>query len=115
VWQQKRYKYRYRYAYRPEVHIYKDGSSYIMDVSVMNEPIEVVPAQVATEGTIVSEFTGFNQDMTFEFQNGQTWGQAEYKYSYHYAYRPHGIVINGINGYQLHVDGMSETVRVRRA
>jgi len=115
VWQQKRYRYKYKYSYRPEVRIYRDGGKYMMEVAVMDEPIEVVRVDIAVEGTIVSDFSGYNQDMKFEFQNGQVWEQAEYKYSYHYAYRPHAVVVNGVNGYELHVDGMSETVRVRRA
>jgi hypothetical protein len=96
------------------VRVYRDGSHYMMEVAVMDEPIEVVRADIVVEGPIVSEFSGFNQDMKFEFQNGQVWEQAQYKYSYHYAYRPHAIVVNGLNGQELHVDGMSETVRVRR-
>ncbi len=108
------YRYKYKYAYRPEVRIYQDGGEYMMEVSCMDEPIAVVRADIAVEGAIVSDFTGFNQGMKFEFQNGQVWEQAEYKYSYHYAYRPQARVVDGTNGHELHVDGMSETVRVRR-
>jgi hypothetical protein len=86
VWQQKKYRYKYKYAYRPKVRIYRDGGKYIMEVSCMDEPIAVVRADIAVEGAIVSDFSGFNQGMKFEFQNGQFWEQAEYKYSYHYAY-----------------------------
>jgi hypothetical protein len=114
VWQQKRYRYRYKYAYRPEVRIYRQGGDYMMEVSCMDEPISVVRANLVVEGAIVSDFTGFNQGMKFEFQNGQIWEQAEYKYSYHYAYRPQAVVVDGINGCELHVDGLSDTVRVRR-
>jgi hypothetical protein len=109
VWQQKRYPYKYKYAYRPEVRIYREGGDYMMEVRCMDEPISVVRADLVVEGAIVSDFTGFNQGMKFEFQNGKIWEQAEYKYSYHYA-----LVVDGINGCELHVDGLSETVRVRR-
>src|SRR6202023_336528 len=71
VWQQKRYRYRYKYAYRPEVRIYRQGGDYMMEVSCMDEPISVVRANLVVEGAIVSDFTGFNQGMKFEFQNGQ--------------------------------------------
>lgn len=114
VWQQRRYRYRYRYAYRPEVRIYKEGGRYMMEVAVMDELIEVVQASLIVDGPIVSDFSGFNQDMKFEFQNGQIWEQAEYKYNYHYAYRPDAVIVDGINGHELHVDGMDESVRVRR-
>jgi hypothetical protein len=114
VWRQKRYHYKYKYAYRPKVRIYQDGAECMMEVAVMDEPIAVRRANIAVEGPIVSEFSGFNQHMRFEFANGQVWEQAEYKYSYHYAYRPDATVLDGGNGYELHVDGMDESVRVRR-
>jgi hypothetical protein len=114
VWQQKKYQYRYKYAYRPEVRIYRDGTKYMMEVAVMSEPIEVVHVDIMVEGPIVSDFTGFDGDMKFEFKNGQIWQQAEYKYAYRYAYRPDAVIVNGVNGYTLHVDGMSDTVRVKR-
>ncbi len=114
AWQQRRYKYKYKYAYRPHVHIYKYDGKYLMEVEVMDEPVEVTPVNIAVEGTIVSDFSGFNGKSIFEFSNGQIWRQAEYKYSYHYAYRPTGIVVNGVNGNELSVEGMSDTVRVDR-
>ncbi|MFA6392725.1 MAG: hypothetical protein WCW54_01405 [Candidatus Paceibacterota bacterium] len=115
VWQQKRYKYMYRYAYRPYVRIYRDGTKWILEVKLTGcEPIEVIKVDIIQEGPIVSNFKGFFQNARFEFQNGNIWEQAEYKYNYHYAFRPHAVIINGVNGYELSVDGMSETVRVKR-
>jgi hypothetical protein len=114
VWQQKRYKYKYKYKYRPSVRIYRDGGSYSMEVESMTEPVEVVRASVVEDGTIVSDFSGFDGSSKFQFENGHIWEQAEYKYSYHYAYRPHATIVDGINGRELSVDGMSETVRVNR-
>lgn len=50
---------------------------------------------VVYEGTIKGKFTGFkNRDTTFEFTNGQIWKQGEYKYLYHYAYRPQAKIID---------------------
>lgn len=81
----------------------------------MSEPIEVARASVLEQGTIVSDFNGFDGSSRFEFQNGHVWQQAEYKYSYHYAYRPNAMVVSGVTGVILYVEGMSETVQVRRA
>ncbi len=115
VWQQKRYKYKYKYTYRPHVKIFQnDNGAYFMQLDCMDEPIEVVRVSLVTEGTIVSDFNGFNHNMVFEFQNGQKWEQTESKYKYHYAYRPHAIVVDGINGKVLHVTGMDENVRVQK-
>lgn len=79
----------------------------------MDEPIEVVRVNIIEEGTIVSNFNGFDGSSRFEFQSGRVWQQAEYRYSYHYAYRPQALVVDGVNGTVLHVEGMSEQVGVR--
>lgn len=114
VWQQAHYRYCYHYAYRPEVEIRQGGSGHVMEVPCMGEAIEVTQATIVTEGAIVSRFTGFHADAEFEFINGQIWKQSEYKYAYHYAYRPEALVIDGMNGLVLNVEGMGQTVRVRR-
>ena len=114
VWQQRRYKYKYKYHYRPRVRIYQNQGRWLMECDCMDEPIEVVRADILEQGTIVSDFDGFRGKSRFEFQSGRVWEQAEYKYSYHYAYRPQGVVISGVNGVELHVDGMSEQVAVRQ-
>jgi hypothetical protein len=115
VWQQRRYKYKYKYKYRPQVRIYSDNGRRLMEFECMDESIEVVRANVLEEGTIVSDFNGFDGESRFEFASGRVWAQAEYKYCYHYAYRPHAMVVDGVDGTVLHVEGMNETVRVRRA
>lgn len=115
VWQQCRYKYKYKYKYRPRVRIYSEQGKRLMEFECMDEPIEVVHATVLEEGTIISDFNGFDGSSRFQFDSGRVWEQAEYKYSYHYAYRPQAIVVDGVNGVMLHVEGMNEGVRVRRA
>jgi hypothetical protein len=115
VWQQSRHLYRYKYSYRPRVRIFEQGGSYHLQIDGMEEAVVVMRARILEEGAIVSSFDGFSGSSRFEFQNGREWIQAEYKYAYHYAHRPKAIVIEGVNGTEIHVDGMSETVRVRRA
>jgi hypothetical protein len=67
------------------------------------------------EGAIVSDFRGFkNRDTLFKFGNGHVYRQNEYRYAYHYAYRPTAWVIDGRNGVELHVEGMDESVSVKR-
>lgn len=114
VWQQRRYKYKYKYKYRPRVRVYQEQGRWFMEFDCIDEPIEVVRANVVEEGTIVSDFRGFDGSSRFQFQNGRVWQQAEYKYNYHYAHRPHAVIVEGVNGLEIQVDGMSETVRVRR-
>jgi hypothetical protein len=115
VWQQKHYKYMYKYAYRPHVRVYKNNGKWILEVQISGcEPIEVIRVYKLVEGQIVSDFKGFSQNARFQFQNGSIWEQSEYKYNYHYAYRPNAYIVDGINGIILSVDGMSETVKVRK-
>lgn len=115
IWQQRRYKYKYKYKYRPHVRLYKERGHFMMGFDCMDQPIEVVRVNILEDGVIVSDFEGFDGDTRFEFESGRVWEQAEYKYSYHYAYRPHAIVVDGINGVELQVEGMNDAVRVRRA
>ena len=114
IWQQRRYKYNYKYKYRPHVRIYSDGGRWMAEFDCMADPIEVVRANLLDEGTITSDFKGFDGNARFAFNSGHVWRQAEYKYCYHYAHRPTAMVVDGVNGIVLHVEGMSETVQVRR-
>jgi hypothetical protein len=114
VWQQRRYKYKYKYKYRPRVRIYSQQGKRWMEFDCMNEPIEVVKATILEEGAIISDFNGFDGNSRFQFESGHVWEQAEYKYSYHYAYRPRAIIVDGIDGVVLHVEGMNDCVRVKR-
>ncbi len=67
------------------------------------------------EGTIKGSFKGFkNRDTIFEFTNGQIWKQNEYKYHYHYAYRPEAKIIDKGGRYYLEVDGVSDSVEVKK-
>lgn len=114
VWQQRRHKYQYHYIYQPTARVSQAGSGYLIAVEGMADSVEVVRVRIVEEGTIVSDFKGFSGDAKFQFQGSTTWIPAEYKYNYHYAYRPHAMVIDGVNGCELFVEGMQDTVRVRR-
>lgn len=114
TWQQRRYRYKYKYKYRPRVRVYEEQGRKMMAFDCMDEPIEVVRANLLEDGIIVSDFNGFDGSSRFEFDSGNVWEQAEYKYSYHYAYRPQAIIVDGIGGVTLHVEGMSDEVQVRR-
>lgn len=115
VWQQRRYKYKYCYKYRPRVRIYQTNGTWMAEFDCMEEAIEVVRAELIEEGPITSEFKGFHSGARFTFANGRVWEQAEPKHSYHYAHRPQALVVHGINGIELHIEGMDDYVTVRRA
>ncbi len=73
---------------------------------------------IVTEGQLKGSFKGFkNRETIFEFSSGlhRKWRQAEYKYLYHYAYMPRAKVIQKGGRYELHVEGLSDSVEVQRA
>lgn len=71
---------------------------------------------IAEEGQLKGSFKGFkNRETIFEFYGGRKWLQAEYKYNYHYAYMPRAKVIQEGGRYILTVEGMGDSVEVRRA
>ena len=115
IWQQKVYKYRYKYKYRPNVRIFSKNGHYHIEIEDMDETVSVIRVSLVEDGQIVSDFDGYKQDSRFVFENGNVYIPSEYKHNYHYAYNPRAIVIDGINGLELWVDGMTESIRVQRA
>ena len=113
AWQQSRYKYKYKYKYRPRARLYREGSKWFLHPECMDEPVEVRRVSVLAEGQVVSDFKGFSGDSVFELTDGTIWEEAEYKYEYHYAYRPDAVVVDGASGIEIHIEGMSQGNRVR--
>ena len=71
---------------------------------------------IVEEGQIKGAFRGFKDTGTvFEFYGGRKWKQAVYKYHYHYAYMPQAKVVQEGGRYTLLVEGMNDSVEVRRA
>jgi hypothetical protein len=74
-----------------------------------------VPTSMVIESRIDGEFEGWTGETIFPLQNGQYWLQAVYAYFYRYAYAPSvRIVRDAGSRYQLHVDGVSNSVAVER-
>lgn len=71
-----------------------------------------------TRGTIESqiegEFSDWEGETVFVLTNGQIWQQASYDYTYHYAYRPEVLIYAVTGGWEMKVEDMDETVRVKR-
>lgn len=66
------------------------------------------------DGQIEDEFEGFDDEMIFELTDGTIYFQKNYKYHYHYVYRPNVKIYN--NGYSkiLVVDGVNDYVEVEQ-
>lgn len=66
------------------------------------------------ESYIKGSFHGWSGETLFRLGNGQYWVQARYAYRYHYAYRPKAR-ISSINGkYIMEVQGMNDSIQVKR-
>ena len=50
----------------------------------------------------------------FALDNGQIWQQAEYDYTYHYAFRPDVTIYSTSEGYRMKVEDLDETILVSR-
>ncbi|WP_226035409.1 hypothetical protein [Aquibacillus saliphilus] len=113
-WVQSNYAYNYHYAYRPHVQIIEKVNRYYLEVEGMNNSIEVRKLFSVIESVVTNDFNGWDGETIFELQNGQVWQQASYAYNYHYAYIPQIIIYESGGGYKLHVEGVTETLPVRR-
>lgn len=70
--------------------------------------------EIVRRSAINGEFTGFGDGILFRFVDGTTWVQAQYKYWYHYAYRPKATILRKDGLRYIQVDEKSEVVPVRQ-
>ena len=68
----------------------------------------------ALESTISGDIEGWDGETVFKLDNGQIWKQAEYAYTYFYAYRPDVTIYQTSSGCRMKVEDESDTVLVRR-
>lgn len=111
-WIQKRYKYWYHYAYRPEVEILYNNGAYMLNVA--GRSIEVRQVHDVVESAIDGDFNGWEGESSYKLINGQVWKQCQYKYEYHYAYRPDVLIYSANGSYVMAVEGTRAYVRRER-
>ncbi len=66
------------------------------------------------ESQIDGEFQGWDGETIFKLLNGQIWQQSSYQYHYHYAYMPKVTIYRTDGGYKMKVDGVDQTIYVKR-
>lgn len=113
-WIQAKHSIKHHHAYRPSAKVIEEGGIYYLEVQGLSDRLQVKKVSNVIESQITSDFNGWNGDTVFELANGQVWQQANYAYSYHYAYRPNAMIYPASGGYKLKVDGMANTINVRR-
>ena len=74
--------------------------------------IDLKDWQLVKQGQIEDDFEGFDDEMVFQLTDGSFYYQKNYKYSYHYSYRPNvKFYQNGFTTIMV-VDGMNDYVEV---
>lgn len=111
-WLQAEYKFWYHYAYRPEVEIVEEGGGIFIRLIGDDESVLVRQIFDVTEAQIDDTFEGWQGNSEYTLTNGQRWKQDQYKYEYHYAYRPSATIYNAGAGNVMNVNG--HVARVRR-
>lgn len=66
------------------------------------------------ESHIDGDFEGWTGETIFKLENGQIWQQAEYAYTYHYAYSPEVLIYRTAGGYKMKVEGVEDVIRVEQ-
>jgi len=77
-------------------------------------PKSKLPMAAAIESKIDGNFEGWSGETIFKLMNGQIWQQANYSYVYHYAFMPDVTIYSAASGWKMKVDGVDETIEVRR-
>jgi hypothetical protein len=67
--------------------------------------------RVLRRSWIADEFEGFDDEMLFRLDDGSCWLQDEYRYWYHYAYRPEALIV--LRGGRFHIEVAGQSVPVR--
>ena len=66
------------------------------------------------ESRIDGNFEGWDGETIFKLENGQIWQQSSYAYKYSYKYRPKVLIYKTKSGYKMKVEGVEETIYVKR-
>ena len=66
------------------------------------------------ESRIDGDFEGWDGDTIFKLTNGQIWQQVSYNYTYHYAFMPNVLIYSTTGRYKMKVDGVQQTIYVKR-
>lgn len=66
------------------------------------------------ESSLSGEFNGWDGDTIFKLDNGQIWQQAEYDYTYSYAYRPDVMIYPTAGGCKMKVEDEDDVILVKR-
>lgn len=73
-----------------------------------------VPARGAMQSNVNGDFEGWEGDTVVILANGQIWKQTDFRYEYHYAFRPTVVVYRDGARYKMFVEGCHDAVAVER-
>lgn len=119
------YEYEYLYEYYPSVVVCPGRGTLVIGSKTLQVQQISAPSPTSSqpptasvgsviESRIDGDFSGWDGETVFKLTNGQIWEQASYSYAYHDAYSPQVVIYPSGGEYRLHVEGMTETIAVRR-
>lgn len=80
--------------------------------SALTSPSAETASVIETQ--IDGDFEGWDGDTVWKMANGQIWQQAEYSYTYSYAFCPEVVIYRSSGGWKMKVEDESEVVAVKR-
>ena len=114
IWIQDEYDYDCNYINRPKVKIFSDDYRFYLQLEGMDKKVVVRRIPDYVQSNIISDFKGWDGSTIFKLSNGQVWQQAQSSHVDHYSYRPTAIIYDSGSGYKMKVEGINESVFVKR-
>lgn len=98
----------------PQVSVYKNGKKLEMVIQNVEKPVPVKLVEDVTETIIDGDFKGWDGTTTFKMVDGHTWKQDRDGNLFGNAFRPKVVIYRTPEGYKMKVQGVDETLMVRR-
>jgi hypothetical protein len=109
----------------PDVTVHGSGSSVSLTIDGVDKPVRATlitrgspwsvpgtPERV--ESSVRGKFEGFARGRLYRLANGDIWEQTEYRTTYHSLYDPDVTIVRDGSEHRMSVDGVSDTVAVKR-
>ncbi len=98
----------------PQVSVYKNGKKMEMVIQNVEKPVPVKLVEDVTETIIDGDFKGWDGTTTFKMVDGHTWKQDRDGNLFANSFRPKVVIYRTPEGYKMKVQGVDETLMVRR-
>ncbi len=98
----------------PQVSVYKNGKKMEMVIQNVEKPVPVKLVEDVTETIIDGDFKGWDGTTVFKMVDGHEWKQDREGNLFSNLFRPKVVIYRTPEGYKMKVQGVDETLMVRR-